>query len=318
MNSKFFKRILFILIIFVLVLGTYACNLGAEGFEEPPPWEEPPPEEFFEGEPPPEGGEHPPGDVWIEFNAERPHLAPGECTLLFWHTESGFETFLNGEPVEPSGEREECLHESRMFILEVETGEGMQMREVEVMVGGEPGEEHPPEEPPMEEPPMEEPPPDEPPPGEPPPEPPPEPQQSQSQQSQSQQSQPQNPAPNPPTNQCKSNFETDIAVTDLYAGNLPHGQVHVRITNHGPCTLQNVKDSGYCVIDQTNHSTNKVSYDAKTVSVVYNMAPGKQQTFPTGISLDTNIFNYKVSCNLQPANFKELNSNNNSYTENIP
>lgn len=303
---KSFPKLFFILAVLILVLGMQACNPGAQGFEEPPPGEEPPPEEFFEGEPPPEGEEPPPGQVWIEFNAERPHIMPGECTMLFWHTEGGFEVFFNGEPVEPSGEREECLEESRMFVLEVDTGEGMQMREVEVMVEGEPGEGPPPEEPPMEEPPMEEPPEPEP------PQPQPQPQQPQPQQPQQPQPQTQS------TNQCQSNFETDIAITDIYAGNLPNGQVHIRITNRGPCTLNNVKDQVYCFIDLTNHSNNKTSFDAQTVNVTYNMVPGKQQTFPTGYSLDTNVYNYKVTCNLQPGSFKELNSSNNSHTENIP
>jgi len=136
---------------------------------------------------------------------------------------------------------------------------------------------------------------------------------------------PEPPQPQPPSqvnpsapNQCQSNFETDIAVTDIYAGNLPNGQVHVRITNHGPCTLQNVKDEVYCFVDLTNHSNHKVTYDSATVKVVYNMAPGTQQTFPTGITLDTNVFNYKVTCNLQPGGFNDTNTSNNSHTEQIP
>jgi len=185
--------------------------------------------------------------------------------------------------------------------------------------GPPPGEEFHGEEPMPGEPPPEGSPPgeefhgEEPMPGEPPP-PEPEPPQPEPQQ----QPPPQGNPPAPAPNQCQSNFETDIAVTDLYAGNLPNGQVHVRITNHGPCTLQNVKDEVYCFVDQTNHSTNKVSYDSKTVKVVYDMAPGTQQTFPTGITLDTNVFNYEVTCNLQPGNFHELNPGNNSHTEKIP
>ncbi len=296
-------KLIYILSVIVLVLGTQACSQGTQGFnEEPPPGEGPPPEEFTEGEPPPEGEEPPPGEVFIEFNAERPNLMPGECTMLFWHTEGGFSAFLNGEPVEPSGEREECLDESRRFVLEVDTGGRMEMREVEVMVEGEPGQEPSPEEPPMEEP------------------------QPEPAQPEPQQPQPQQPAPqvNPPTqapqpsNQCQTNFRTDIAITDIYAGNLPTGQVHIRITNKGPCTLQNVKDDVYCFVDKIDLNTKKISYDAATVSVVYNMAPGVQQTFPPGITLDTNVFRYTVTCNLQPGNFKDTNTNNNSHTEQVP
>jgi len=169
-----------------------------------------------------------------------------------------------------------------------------------------PGEPHP-EEPGFEEHPPEEPMPPEPAPEEPPP---PEP-------AQPQPAQPQNNPP-APANQCQSNFSTDIAVTDIFAGNLPNGQVHVRITNHGPCTLNKVKDVVYCFVDKTDHSTNALSYDAKNVNVVYSMAPGVTQTFPTGIELDTNVFNYKVQCNLQPGGFTETNHNNNSFTAQIP
>jgi hypothetical protein len=284
-----------IVCIFVMLGSLTACKTPVES--------PPPPAEFFD-----EG-------VMIDLFAERTNLQPGECTMLFWNTEGGIETFLNGEPVERSGEREICLGNEPMgFVLDLDTGERVESRSIEIRAEGIPGEEHPPE-PNSEEPPQPEP-----------QQPQPEPQQPQPQQPQPQ-PQPQQPAPQvqaptqapaAPANKCQSNFETDIAVTDLYAGNLPNGQVHVRITNHGPCTLQNVKDSVYCFIDLTNHSNGKTTFDSKTVNVVYNMAPGTQQTFPTGITLDTNVFKYKVTCNLQPGNFKELNPNNNSHSEQIP
>jgi hypothetical protein len=248
-NYKSLKKYVFILAVSILLLGTQACNLGTQGFEESPP-----------------------GDFLIEFNADRTQLAPGECTMLFWHTEGGFDVTFNGEPVGPAGEREECLNDTRTFVLEVDTGEGRQKREVEVTVGGQPGSGPQP------------------------------------------QPQPQN----PPSNQCQSNFETDIAVTDIYTDNLPHGQVHIRITNHGPCTLQNVKDDIYCFLDKTDQKTNQVSYDSVTVSVVYNISLGGQETYPTGINLDTNTYDYKVTCNLQPGNFNELDSSNNSFEEKFP
>lgn len=285
-----------LLCIFAILGSTAACNMP---FKIVPNTQE-------EG-PPPGEEDSPPGDgpfgeeIRIEFLADRTDLQPGECTMLFWNTEGGFGAFLNEEPVERSGEREVCLgDESMAFVLGVDTGEGMETREIEIVVGGMPGEEPPPE----------------PNPGEPPP-PEPEPPQPQPEQAPPQVNPP-TPVPQAPANQCQSNFETDIAITDLYAGNLPNGQVHMRITNHGPCTLQNVKDEVYCFVDLTNHSTNKVTYDSATVKVVYNMAPGTQQTFPTGITLDTNVFKYKVTCNLQPGNFKEINSSNNSHTEQIP
>jgi len=127
--------------------------------EGPPPGEEP----FPPGEEPPQGEEFPPGeeppgegDVWIEFEVERTHLSPGECTMLWWHVEGVDDVSLNREPVERMGEREICLEEPELFVLEA----GMERREIEIMAEGMPGEEPPPgDEPPEGEPPPEEPPP---------------------------------------------------------------------------------------------------------------------------------------------------------------
>lgn len=183
--QKRYPGILLIAIVALLV-SSLACNLSnlqQQGpYDEPPPveeelYEEPPEGEEFhdEGEPEPPEGEHP-EEVFIEFEAERTHLAPGECTLLFWHVEGGFGVFLNGEEVERGGDREVCLTETEPFFLAVDLGEKMDERVIEIFVEGDPAHEgEPPEgEPPPgeEHPPEGEPPPGEehPPEGEPPPE----------------------------------------------------------------------------------------------------------------------------------------------------
>ena len=154
--------------ILVLLGSVLACNLpfkivpNTQDEGQPIPDEEEPfeGEPFGEEEPPP--GEDQPGEVWIEFEAERTHLLPGECTLIFWNTNGGYGVHINGEPVERSGEREICLDETIMLVLSVDMGETMEEREIEIIVEGEPGEEQPAEEPPPEEPPPEEPPPSDP------------------------------------------------------------------------------------------------------------------------------------------------------------
>ncbi len=178
---------LLLIAIVMLLIGSLACNLSnlqrqdsydgppsaeEEPFEGQPPEDEPMPEEGepeHEGEPPSE--EEHPEEVFIEFEADRTHLAPGECTMLFWHVEGGFGVFLNGEEVERGGDREVCLNETEPFFLAVDLGEEMDERVIEIFVEGDPGheeepspeEDHPPEgeQPEGEPPPENEPPPEE-------------------------------------------------------------------------------------------------------------------------------------------------------------
>ena len=164
--KNYIRNYRWIVVIMALILAIMACNLANQAGEQPPrepsPGEGEPPEgESAPEEQPPSDEEHP-EEVWIEFEAERTHLAPGECTLLFWNTEGGFGIFLNGEPVERSGEREVC--QADMFVLGVDTGEEMEERTIEIVMEGETGEEHGDEEPPQEEQPEPEEPEEEPPP----------------------------------------------------------------------------------------------------------------------------------------------------------
>jgi len=170
-----------------------------------------------------------------------------------------------------------------------------------------PGEEPPPEPPPGEEPPPEPPPGDEPPP-EPPPgeEPPPEPPPGEAPP----------PPPAPPSGGGGGAFTADVSVTDIYAGNKPQGQFHVRITNHGPDTLNNVTVPVVCQYERTDKNTKAQSAQSATISVSLSMKPGEQMSFPTTLSLDTNVFEYLVACEVQP-NFNDPNPGNNNFNEPI-
>jgi len=139
---------------------------------------------------------------------------------------------------------------------------------------------------------------EEPPPGEPPPEPP-------------------LPQPAQPTQSSSSGggaFSADVSVTDIYPGNQPHGQFHVRITNHGPGTLNNVTVPVLCQYERTDKNTKAQSAQSATISVTLSMKPGEQMSFPTTLTLDTNVFEYLVACEVQP-NFNDPDPGNNNYNE---
>lgn len=143
-KTRTLKKILALLGAFVMLT---ACNMpfrivpndmGDNPPREEEPFEAPPEGETFhegepEGEPHEEGEPH--GETWIEFNADRTQIAPGECTMIWWHAEGVEEVFLNGNPVEPMGEQEVCTEHTEHFSLEA----GGEHREIEIMVEGNPG-----------------------------------------------------------------------------------------------------------------------------------------------------------------------------------
>ena len=162
-------------------------------------------------------------------------------------------------------------------------------------------EEHPPEEPwgeehPPEEHPEGEEPPPEPPPGAPPP-PPPQPAQ-------------------PSGGNSSGPFTADVAVTDIYPGNMPQGQFHVRITNHGPGTLNKVTVPVNCQYERTDKNSSAQSAKSSNISVTLSMKPGEQMSFPTNLDLDTNVYEYLVACEVHP-NFNDPNTGNNLHNEMI-
>jgi hypothetical protein len=88
--------------------------------------EEPPPEEA----PPPEGGPE-----VINFIVEPDTIPKGGCAILHWEVQPPeFHTIVNGEDVEPIGEREECPEGTVTFELVVEAPGGPQTRSVTLHV----------------------------------------------------------------------------------------------------------------------------------------------------------------------------------------
>ncbi|MBT6012440.1 MAG: hypothetical protein HOG80_13790, partial [Candidatus Marinimicrobia bacterium] len=111
-------------------------------------------------------------------------------------------------------------------------------------------------------------------------------------------------------------FSADVSVTDIYPGNKPQGQFHVRITNHGPGTLNNVTVPVTCQYERTDKNTKAQSSKVANITVKLSIKPGEQMTFPTTLDLDTNVFEYLVACEVKP-NFNDPDMGNNNYNEPI-
>jgi hypothetical protein len=74
--------------------------------------------------PPEAAPSEPSGEVQIEFTADRTTLMAGECAFLLWTVHGGEAVFLQGEPVELSGEREVCPDQTTTYTLAVYVGLG--------------------------------------------------------------------------------------------------------------------------------------------------------------------------------------------------
>jgi len=285
--------------VIILIISQVSCNLGivpiSEGeapVEEPlgenepiNPEEEPPPEEPHPGN----GEPH-----ILHFIAHRTELQPGECTALEWQVEGGYRVEINGQSVNFADVMEVCPVETTSYHLLVDGGEGIVESEVIIQVQGQTDNQPPP--------------------------------------APTQPVAPQPPAPTtvPPTakppaapsncNKSSTDYITDLAITDIYPGNMPKGQFWVRITNHGPVACQNVKFKylGCGMVATPKSGGTGVASSAK-VPVTLNIKPGETQNIPTGMGLDTDLSTYMVTCHFAAeSGYSDLNNSNQYYQENIP
>lgn len=112
-------------------------------------------------------------------------------------------------------------------------------------------------------------------------------------------------------------FSADVAVTDIYPGNQPHGQFHVRITNHGPGNMHNVHVDIFCGYDSQDVSSGKMGpSQQRHFGVTLNLNPGQQQSVATGLNLDTNVYSYQIGCEVK-VGFHDPNGGNNFYSEHL-
>ncbi len=116
------------------------------------------------------------------------------------------------------------------------------------------------------------------------------------------------PTPEPP-------FAADLAITDLYPETL-YGPVGVRITNHGPGTVNNVTVQLSCQWEERDPIEgyeNPGQMGPMSIGIG-NLAPGQTQAFNTGIAVDLHVYQYDFSCSIQVP-FNDPNQGNNSYSE---
>jgi acetyl esterase/lipase len=72
--------------------------------------------------------------VAIDMIAERPILEPGECTLIEWNVQGGFGVELNGEIVDPAGQKTVCPEETTIYQITVDAGDRLEQAELQIFI----------------------------------------------------------------------------------------------------------------------------------------------------------------------------------------
>ena len=263
------------------------------------PGEEPPPEEVPPEEPPPEGG---PEAIILIVDPDA--IPQGGCAMLHWEVvPPEWPVIVNGQEVPPIGEREECPEGTTTYELIVEAPGGPYVRTVTLHVegGGEPA----PPQPTSTSPPpgatATQPPPAQPTATQPPP----------AQPTSTQQP----PGPTPTT----TPWNTDLAMSDLYADKLVYGTVFGRITNRGPGTLTNVVVSFSCQWAKTAYGATfglNESMGPRNMTITGPFPSGQDTPFNTYITVDLTQYWYNMTCTVNVP-FSDPNTGNNTYNEKL-
>ncbi len=77
-----------------------------------------------------------PGEIQITFTADRTTLSKGQCAQLQWVVQGGFGVNLNGQQVEHSSQQQVCPTVNTTYRLEVDAGDQMLVREINIAVSG--------------------------------------------------------------------------------------------------------------------------------------------------------------------------------------
>lgn len=109
----------------------------------------------------------------------------------------------------------------------------------------------------------------------------------------------------------------DLAVTDLYPDNLPHGNIFVRITNNGPTILMADQPFLECFANGKRWA-NQPGEDnlSNSQTIIVQLGPGETEAFDTGMTIDANLFQYEVTCSIH-SEFDRTHGND-TYSEVIP
>jgi hypothetical protein len=110
-------------------------------------------------------------------------------------------------------------------------------------------------------------------------------------------------------------FSADLAITDLYPETYVQGPVWVRITNHGPGTVNNVTVQLSCQWNRTILQRPAGSGQQGPMPIpIGNLSPGQTQAFNTDIPVELYEYGYDMTCSIQVP-FNDPNPGNNSYSE---
>ena len=131
-----------------------------------------------------------------------------------------------------------------------------------------------------------------------------------------------------------STFSTDLAVTDLFADNMPRGKIYARLTNRGPIDIINSKVTLDCKAVLKPKSGSSSGWDDFIIKQSFPMvtlAHNETKTFYTGIENQSDLYSYLMTCIATPTDGSfisnycnksvhagELQPGNNTYSEDIP
>jgi hypothetical protein len=127
-------------------------------------------------------------------------------------------------------------------------------------------------------------------------------------------------APPPPQpNPKPGKPQADLAVTDLYPAKLPQGHIYVRVTNHGPATLNKTKIQLKCnSYGKPLGSGTPWSHVEAPWYRFVSLSPGQTVALKTNVTVDTTKYEWKVTCAVHlPAGggLSDGNSSNDVYSE---
>jgi len=130
----------------------------------------------------------------------------------------------------------------------------------------------------------------------------------------------------PPESECphqpgygeESGIRTDLAVTDIFPENLPFGDLKVRITNHGPTPLTTYPAEVICHAHGVSWGGPAHGEEDRNShqQIILSLGPGDTDEFEAGITIDANLYQYEVVCEV----WTDIDSqhHNNVYMEMVP
>jgi len=132
----------------------------------------------------------------------------------------------------------------------------------------------------------------------------------------------------PPESECpggpggepggESDVRADLAVTDVFPENLPHGDLKVRITNNGPTPLTTYPAELFCHAHGVSWGGPEHGEEDREghQQIILSLGPGDTDEFETGIKIDANLYQYEVFCEV----WVEIDHehSNNFYMEMVP